>query len=53
MGVPAFERGMGMSMPLAVPVLSGKLCGTCVSTAPALEHAVFSFSDGPVHGMTG
>ena len=39
-----FERGMGMSMPLAVPVLSGKFCGTCVSTAPALEHAVFSFS---------
>ena len=30
-----FERGMGMSMPMAVPVLSGKFCGTCVSTAPS------------------
>ena len=27
------ERGMGMCMPLAVPVSSGKFCGTSVSTA--------------------
>ena len=39
-----FERGMGMNMPLTVPVSSGKFSGTCVSTAPALEHAVLSFS---------
>ena len=26
------ERGMGMSMPLTVPVSSGKFIGTCVST---------------------
>ena len=31
--VPPSERGMGMSMPLAVPVSSGKYSGTCVSTA--------------------
>ena len=30
------ERGMGMSMPLAVPVSSGKYSGTCMSTAPAV-----------------
>ena len=38
------ERGMGMSMPLAVPVLSGKFCGTCVSTAPSVEPAAMSFT---------
>ena len=31
------ERGMGMVMPLAVPVLSEKFSGTCVSTAPAVD----------------
>ena len=35
--VPAFERGMGMIMPLAVPVSSGKFSGTCASTAPAVD----------------
>ena len=39
-----FGRGMGMSMPLAVPVLSGKYNGTCVSTAPAAEPSEMSFS---------
>ena len=38
------ERGMGMSMNLADPVSSGKYCGTCVSTAPAAEPAVMSFT---------
>ena len=31
--VPPSERGMGMSMPLSVPVSSGIYSGTCVSTA--------------------
>ena len=31
--VPPSERGMGMSMPLAVPVSSGNYSGTCVSMA--------------------
>ena len=35
---------MGMSMPLAVPVSSGKFCGTCVSTAPAVEPDMMSFT---------
>ena len=39
-----FERGMGMSMPLAVPVLSGNFSGTCVSTVPAVEPAAMSFT---------
>ena len=30
------ERGMGMSMYLAVPVSSGMYSGTCLSTAPAV-----------------
>ena len=38
------ERGMGMSMPLAVPVSSGKFGGTCVSTAPAVEPDMMSFT---------
>ena len=38
------ERGMGMSMPLADPVSSGKYSGTCVSTAPAVEPATMSFT---------
>ena len=33
-----------MSMDLADPVSSGKYCGTCVSTAPAVEPAVMSFT---------
>ena len=37
-------RGMGMSMPLAVPVSSGKFSGTFVSTAPAVEPAAMSFT---------
>ena len=37
-------RGMGMCMSLAVPVSSGKFCGTCVSTAPAVEPAAMSFT---------
>ena len=39
------ERGMGMSMLLAVPVSSGKFGGTCVSTAPAVEPDMLSFAD--------
>ena len=39
-----FERGMGMSMPLAVPVSSGKYSGTFVSTAPAVAPAAMSFT---------
>ena len=31
--MPPSEGGMGMSMPLAVPVSSGNYSGTCVSTA--------------------
>ena len=38
------ERGIGMSMHLAVPVSSGKFGGMCVSTAPALVHAALSFT---------
>ena len=38
------ERGMRTSMNLADPVSSGKYCGTCVSTAPAAEPAVMSFT---------
>ena len=38
------ERGMGTSMPLSVPVSSGKFNGTCVSTAPAVELAAMSFT---------
>ena len=38
------ERGMGMSMHLAVPVSSGKYSGTSVSTAPAVEPAAMSFT---------
>ena len=38
------ERCMGMSMNLADPVSSGKYCGTCVSTAPAADPAVMSFT---------
>ena len=41
---PPSERGMGMSMHLAVPVSSGKFSGTSVSTAPAVEPAVMSFT---------
>ena len=39
-----FERGMGMSMLLAVPVSSGKYSGTSVSTAPAVAPAAMSFT---------
>ena len=47
-----------MSMDLADPVSSGKYCGTCVSTAPAVEPAVMSFtvsssSDGAYDSMKG
>ena len=35
---------MGVSMPLAVPVSSGKFGEMRVSTAPALEHAALSFT---------
>ena len=38
------ERGMCMSMHLAVPVSSGKYSGTSVSTAPAVEPAAMSFT---------
>ena len=37
-------RCMGMSMFLVNPVSSGKYCGTCVSTAPAADPAVMSFT---------
>ena len=37
-------RCMGMSMILVDPVSSGKYCGTCVSTAPAADPAVMSFT---------
>ena len=37
MGVPAFERGMGMSMPMAVSSLEwGSSAGRACPTAPAL-----------------
>ena len=39
-----FECGMGMIMPLAVPVSSGYFSETCVSTAPAVEPAAVSFT---------
>ena len=39
-----FERGMGMSMPLAVPVSSEKFSRTCVSMAPAVELVAMSFT---------
>ena len=42
--VPPSERGMGMSMHLAVPVSSGKYSGTSVSTAPAVAPAAMSFT---------
>ena len=38
------ERCLGMSMYLVDPVSSGKYCGTCVSTAPAADPAVMSFT---------
>ena len=37
-------RCMGMSMFLVNPVSCGKYCGTCVSTAPAADLAVMSFT---------
>ena len=37
-------RCMGMSMNLVDPVSSGKYFGTCVSTAPAADPAVMSFT---------
>ena len=37
-------RCMGMCMNLVDPVSSGKYCGTCVSTAPAADPAVMSFT---------
>ena len=38
------ERGIGMSMHLAVPVSSGKFSGTFVSMALAVEPAAMSFT---------